>query len=155
MFDFVAAREFQIVIRRLRGLLDEAVQKDHSVQPVDIEEHASDSVSRQIGPDFVQSLAERPRDRHTHRPAEFHRHDVVADPFTLFFAERSQPVTHRLSARFCPVEDSLDAFLWNAGQDDLEALSFDDAPYTVHTKRGRGKKNVSLMLAGASGVQSL
>ena len=53
MLAFVSASQFQIFVRGLLRLLDEAVQKHHPASLVDVEEHSGDAVPREIASHLI------------------------------------------------------------------------------------------------------
>ena len=83
MLILVAARQVQILVRRLPRFLDESVEQDHMAFLVDIEKYACDSVLGQARPHFVDALAQWSTNGHPDWPAELSRLNVVADPLPV------------------------------------------------------------------------
>jgi hypothetical protein len=83
MLAFVPFRQFQIFARSLLSFLDESMQQNHSASLIDIEKHARDSVLNQSCPHLINAVAQRSAGRHSDRPAELDRLDVLADPLPI------------------------------------------------------------------------
>jgi hypothetical protein len=84
MLFFVSPRQSQVRVGRLLRLLYEAVQQDHSVLAIDIEQNAGNAIVREIRADLVDSLTQRPANWHSDRPAEFDRLDVLSNSFPMY-----------------------------------------------------------------------
>ena len=79
MHPFVGACEVEIGLRGPARLLNETVQYDQPLPPIDVKQHSSDAVAVELGTNFMQSAAHRAAHRHAHRPAELDRLQAFAD----------------------------------------------------------------------------
>jgi len=84
MLPLVPSRQFEILVRCLLRFLDEAVQQNHSLFSVYIEQHASDAVLRKMRADLVDAISKRPANRHAQRPAELNCLDISPNAFPVF-----------------------------------------------------------------------
>lgn len=106
MLFLVPPRQGKVCVGRLPRLLYEAVQQDHSVPAIDIEQNASNAIAREICANLVDSLTHRPANRHTDRPAEFNRLDIFSDSLPIVsIGKRLEPVPNRFAARSCAKKD--------------------------------------------------
>jgi hypothetical protein len=80
----VRSRQIQIGIWRGARFLNNAMQQNHSLLLIDIEEHARDSIPWQICSDFVYSFTYRAAGRHSNRPSEFDSLDIFTDQAPVF-----------------------------------------------------------------------
>jgi len=84
MLILVAARQVQILVRRLLRFLDESVEQDHSALLVDVKENSRDSVLSQARPHFVDAVAQWPTNGHPDWPAKLHCFDVLPNTLPIF-----------------------------------------------------------------------
>jgi hypothetical protein len=110
MFPLVAPRQCQVIVWRLPRFLDESVQQNHPTFPVDVEQHPRNSVFRQVRPNFIQAITQGLAHRHSDRPAEFCRLNVLSNALPIFGRKRFQPVSYRFSASFRAKEERWDSF---------------------------------------------
>jgi hypothetical protein len=106
MLFFVPPRQGQVSVGRLPRLLYEAVQQDHSVLAIDIEQNPSNAIVHEIRANLVDPLTHRPTNRHTDRPAEFNRLDIFSDSLPIVgIGKRFEPGPNRFAARTCAKKD--------------------------------------------------
>lgn len=105
----VLSGQVQILLGSLARLLQEAVKKDHSALPVDVEEHACDPVVGQVCAHFVDAMAESFACGHSNGPAELDSLDVLSNAFPIFRRKLFQPNSHRLAACLGAVENYRDS----------------------------------------------
>jgi hypothetical protein len=102
MLFFVSPRQGQVSLGRLLRLLYEAVQQDHSVLAIDIEQNAGDAIVREVCADLVDSLTQRSANWHSNGPAEFNRLDVLSNSLSIVvIGKRFEPVPNRFAACSC------------------------------------------------------
>src|SRR5450755_334543 len=104
-FPSALARQREVCIGRLLGLLDEAVKNQHFVSLCG-EQHAGYPVAGKIATHLPQTLAHRAAERHADRPPVLHAHEVLADRIAISFVEATKPVAYDLGACARTVEDN-------------------------------------------------
>ena len=111
MLALVLPSQFHILVGRLLSFLDEAVQKNHFLFSVYIEQHASNAVLCKMRADLVNAVPKRPANGHAERPAEFDCLDIGTNAFAVFVVgQRLEPLPYRFAASLGAKEDGRYAF---------------------------------------------
>src|SRR5215475_14012797 len=76
------ARKCQVFVRRLSGLLDEAVKNQDSAL-TDAKQNSGDSAPGKITSDFPQPLTHRTAERHPDRPSVLNPHEILSDDIAV------------------------------------------------------------------------
>jgi hypothetical protein len=82
-FSLTFTGQLQITLWDFLRFLDKPMQQDH-LAGMDAKQHSGNPLARDITADLVQAAAERPANRHTDRPAEFHCLDILANQAAIF-----------------------------------------------------------------------
>ena len=93
MLILVAARQVQILVRRLLRFLDESVEQDHSAVFVDVKKDSRDSVLSQVRPHFIDPAAHWLENGHPNRPAELHGLNILSDALPILRRKSFQPLS--------------------------------------------------------------
>ena len=109
MFALVAARQLQIIQRRLLRFLDEAMQQNHPPFRIDVEQYPGDAALGQMRPYFANAATEGSAYWHPDRPSKFDCLDILTDELAILGLQAFQPFPERFSARFRAEENRRDS----------------------------------------------
>ena len=106
----VVSCQFQIRLGCCLRLLQNAVQQNHPLLFVQVEKHSRDTIFRETRTHFIQSAAHWATNRHSNRPAVFHRSDIFPDQSPILGWHFLQPIANRFVPGFRSIKSGSDSF---------------------------------------------
>jgi hypothetical protein len=101
---FAALGELQVLSGGLPRLLEEAMEK-HEPAVAHQEDRSRRPTSPEIRAKLVESLTQRPCERHTHGPAVLEALEIAAQHAPVLLGKSAQPLPDRLATRAAAEED--------------------------------------------------
>jgi len=83
VFTLVPARQLQIIQRRLLRFLDKAMQQNHPLFRINVEQYPRDAVLGEMRPYFADAATEGSAHWHTDRPSKFDCLDILTDELAV------------------------------------------------------------------------